>query len=102
MAIRLLFLTLPVPEDPPVGVGVPGFDLGRSFSVSFICEEFVGSLPAGDSITISFKRRTFGKIHLYLLLLVGDTLEDVLLLAVLLLLLLLGLTTVLVMRTGIS
>lgn len=32
----------------------------------------------------------------------GDTLEDVLLLAVLLLLLLLGLTTVLVMRTGIS
>lgn len=85
-----------------MGVGVPGFDLGRSFSVSLICEEFVGSLPAGDSITISFKRRTIGKIHLYLLLLVGDTLEDVLLLAVLLLLLLLGLTTVLVMRTGIS
>lgn len=64
MAIRLLFLTLPVPEDPPVGVGVPGFDLGRSFSVSFICEEFVGSLPAGDSITMSFKRRIIGKIHL--------------------------------------
>lgn len=50
MAIRLLFLTLPVDKAPPVGVGVPGLDLGLSFSVSFICEALVDSLPAGDSV----------------------------------------------------